>query len=120
MNAPEICSKCQTHQCCKNQPMLRKEFARVQQYLSGPVKITDIGNGVITFPYKQCPFLSDTGCVIPHDEKPLVCKMFPFVFQPARHGNVIQLLDIGHCPMWREWGEKKVEAFTFWRSLNAK
>ena len=120
MEAKDICKGCETHQCCKNQPMFRREFARVQKYLKEPVKIADIGNGMITFPYKQCPFLSESGCIIPFEDRPLNCCYFPFRFMRTTHGNAIQMLDVGYCPCWKQWGDLKAEAFTFWKKMGGR
>ena len=120
MEASEICKGCTTHQCCKNQPMHRRDFARIQKYLPKPVKINDIGNDFITFPYAQCPFLTDAGCIVPFEERPLNCCYFPFRFLKAKHGAFIQMLDVGFCPCWKEWGDHKAEALTFWKSHGGK
>jgi Fe-S-cluster containining protein len=56
-----------------------------------------------------CPALSDTGCIIPYEERPFACKIAPFVLVPMyvgkERGVVIDLLLTPTCPHWREFGE---------------
>ncbi|GEM_PF-6015927 len=57
---------------------------------------------------ENCPGKLPDGCVLRYDDRPLCCKIYPFVAIPAITGSVIGheiLLDIRHCPRWKEFGE---------------
>jgi Fe-S-cluster containining protein len=58
----------------------------------------------------SCPGIGDNGCVMPYDERPLVCRLFPWVSVPFYTStkddamNELVLL-VGRCPQWRVFGE---------------
>ena len=56
-----------------------------------------------------CPAASDTGCVMPYEERPLMCRIFPWVAIPVYHDDYsVQpklFLAAARCPQWKAFGD---------------
>jgi len=51
-----------------------------------------------------CPARSDRGCRLTVEERPLVCRLYPFQFIGLADGGYIIYLDLETCPHWAIWG----------------
>ena len=62
----------------------------------------------------DCPALTETGCAVPYDEHPLLCRIYPYV--PFRVPGIdfegVQELFLAtrRCPAWREFGSLREKA----------
>lgn len=57
-----------------------------------------------------CPASSPTGCAIPYAERPMICKMFPYLPIPVYQDDIKDvhyklLLDVERCPQWKAFGD---------------
>ena len=57
-----------------------------------------------------CPAASETGCIMPHADRPMMCRLFPFVafrvytdLQEAAHLELF--LHSSRCPNWKAFGD---------------
>jgi Fe-S-cluster containining protein len=50
-----------------------------------------------------CPGRTDTGCAVSYKDRPIVCKLYPFLPVPTRTQGIKLLLDIA-CPNWKTFG----------------
>lgn len=70
-----------------------------------------------------CPGKLKDGCILTYDDRPLCCKIYPFVAIPAVTGSVLGheiLLDLRHCPRWKEFGESYEEVKQEFMFLKAR
>jgi hypothetical protein len=108
-NSPGLCKECGGN-CCRHPNMTDGEFNRLvvaigkeQAEAAGPERL-----GTWWMFRENCPGKLPDGCVLSYEDRPLCCKIYPFVAIPAITGSVIGheiLLDIRHCPRWKEFGE---------------
>lgn len=57
-----------------------------------------------------CPAATPTGCKLSHDERPLMCRLWPYLLLPvyeddAKDAHYKLLLDVERCPNWRAYGD---------------
>ena len=57
-----------------------------------------------------CPAASPTGCIIPHDKRPMMCKIFPFIAIPVytdirQEAHLELFLHTARCPNWKAFGD---------------
>ena len=59
---------------------------------------------------EKCPGLTETGCALPHDERPRNCQLYPFVMlqivTKEIKRDILPVLDIHICPHWVEFGKQ--------------
>lgn len=122
METPMMCKEC-GGACCKNYTSFTRDEWEVLHKYADPQRIvfsrptvimTGRDDGFWITQEKGCPALTETGCVIPHDERPLNCRLYPFVRIKA-YGENRQVVDelllaTKTCPFWRELGAKRDEA----------
>jgi hypothetical protein len=108
-NSPELCKECGGN-CCRHPTMTDVEFNRLVGAIGK--ETADAARperfGTWWMFRENCPGKLPDGCALPYDDRPLCCKIYPFVAIPAITGSVIGheiLLDIRHCPRWKEFGE---------------
>jgi Fe-S-cluster containining protein len=102
MMHPELCASCggkccisprmTTAECLKVLDAIGQEKARASQ----PIQI----KGSWKFRTSTCPALTPTGCIMPYENRPEVCRIYPLV--RLQEGL---FLDIQACPHWQEFGE---------------
>lgn len=66
--------------------------------------------GVWAFKSKECPMLGPNGCIVPHEHKPMVCKLFPFMAvqvysdkKDESHWELVLL--VNRCANWKAFGD---------------
>jgi Uncharacterised protein family (UPF0153). len=112
-SSPELCKDCGGN-CCRHPNMTTAEYERLVMAIgrekaeaAGPQKL---GNWWMF--RDTCPGKLDAGCVLPYGDRPLACKIYPFVAIPSINGSIAGhelLLDLRHCPRWKEFGERYEE-----------
>ena len=114
MYRPELCSGCEKP-CCTRPALTTDEYVRVfesvgndrlQQHQPHFMEST----GMWMFKRGGCPALTPDGCVLVYDDRPLVCRLFPWVsvafYTDVEDGARDELvLLVGRCPQWRVFGE---------------
>lgn len=111
MNLPDLCRAC-GGKCCTNPFMGTDEYARLAMAIGNerlmaavPVRIS----GGWMFREGRCPGATDTGCVLPYGERPLICRTYPFipcqVIGKNMQRQTIFLLRVDTCPHWQEFGK---------------
>ncbi|MEI6293064.1 MAG: YkgJ family cysteine cluster protein [Methanomicrobiales archaeon] len=108
-NSPELCKECGGN-CCRHPTMTDIEFERLVDAIGKEEAATAMPErfGTWWMFRENCPGKQKDGCVLAYDDRPLCCKIYPFVAIPAVTGSVIGheiLLDIRYCPRWKEFGE---------------
>jgi hypothetical protein len=112
-NSPELCSECGGN-CCRHPNMTDREYQRLVDVI-GEKKAKAAGPeqmGTWWMFREKCPGKLPDGCALTYEERPLCCKLYPFVAIPAITGSIIGhelLLDIRHCPRWKEFGDQYEE-----------
>ena len=86
---------------------IRKAFGRVER-----VEITDIDEFVVMdMNSDTCPLIeADNGCSI-YENRPLICRVFPFIPQELGEGSRIVLTS--HCPPLEELRKEGIEFLYF-------
>jgi len=109
----EFCKEC--GKCCdiiKEMPLFlsKKEYGDLKN-AGYEFEVFDVDEGYII--NDTCPFVSDKGCTLPKELKPLDCEMFPlaFVFKNGKFEFYLNK----KCPYWdkisKEWIEKTRKEF---------
>ena len=108
MEKPRLCAGCRT-QCCDNHPiMMDSEIRRMMEVVGQPAviaatpKMESPGWNRLS---GKCPALTDSGCVMDHDDRPIACQLYPFQFIAMPGGWWRIMLDVSLCPYWRTFGE---------------
>ena len=110
MELLEFCKKC-GGQCCLHPHLQDHEFKTfVDRFGQEAVNTmhptkTSIGWTVIT----GCIARTETGCAFSYEDRPLVCKIFPFMTNRTELGWKISL-DVDTCPYWMIFGHLRDEA----------
>lgn len=112
-SSPELCKDCGGN-CCRHPNMTTGEYERLvlatgreKAEAAGPQQL---GNWWMF--RDTCPGKLENGCVLPYEDRPLTCKIYPFVAIPSMNGSIAGhelLLDLRHCPRWKEFGERYEE-----------
>lgn len=106
-----LCREC-GGKCCKKPFLTDNEYIRLALVI-GNDKVqagrpTRISNGWM-FRADRCPGVTDTGCVLPYPDRPLACRIYPFVAMPAINTDlkieIIPLLAVQTCPHWDIFGK---------------
>jgi Fe-S-cluster containining protein len=68
-----------------------------------------MGN-VWMFDEEGCPGLTDTGCIMPYEERPLMCRLYPWIAVPIlgtrqKDAYTDLLLYTTTCPQWKAFGD---------------
>jgi hypothetical protein len=108
-NSPDLCKECGGN-CCRHPNMTDAEYRRLVNAIGRKKSEAAIPEqfGTWWMFRENCPGKLPDGCILSYDDRPLCCKIYPFVAIPAITGSVIGhelLLDIRHCPRWKEFGE---------------
>ena len=110
MYKPDLCKNCKEH-CCTRPCLTTDEYLRLYNYVGndkiqshGPVWIND------AWMFERgCPGLTDKGCIMAYEDKPLMCRLFPWIAVPIlndlhkdAHNDLLLTM---RCPQWRAFGE---------------
>jgi Fe-S-cluster containining protein len=116
------CKECGGRCCNQRISFHPKEWQAVHKYGNKEQikakNFTFIGFGDDGYWYSlnlgACPALTATGCAIPYDERPLNCKLYPYVPFPIHVVDAAVepelFLSNKFCPAWREFAEHRDEA----------
>ena len=63
-----------------------------------------------------CPALTDSGCAMDHEDRPIACQLYPFQFIAMPNSTYMIMLDVGLCPYWRTFGEGYEEALSWFKT----
>jgi Fe-S-cluster containining protein len=97
-----LCKNCEVD-CCQHPILSTDEYMRLLLAVGtgAPLAMRE-GNG---WQFKEpCPAKSDKGCIISYDDRPIVCKLYPFMPVPTRTKGTMLLLDL-ECPYWMVFGK---------------
>lgn len=75
-----LCKKC-GGPCCKEYDIFlsKKDINNIKKF-KGKFKIKKEDNSIYMSHYRKCCFLSEKGCILKENQKPLDCRLFPLVF----------------------------------------
>jgi Fe-S-cluster containining protein len=114
MYRPDLCKDCKKP-CCTRPALTTDEYVRLFNCVGNSVLQRHEphfmeSTGMWMFKRGSCPAVGDEGCVLPYDERPQVCRLFPYVTVPfytdVEEGARDELvLLVGRCPQWRAFGE---------------
>ena len=78
--------------------------------LHKPVRVND-GWVWSSTEHTRCPGDTGSGCILAYEERPLACKLFPFVAVPiinkALEAEMHLLLEVEWCPQWEKFGRNR-------------
>jgi len=117
MERPDLCKGCERH-CCTRPSLTTSEYLVMYQYV-GNEKLQSFEptwypeRGAWGFSH-GCPASSETGCLMPYEQRPLLCKIFPWIAIPVYQDDIkdakAQLfLSAGRCPQWKAFGDNYKE-----------
>jgi Fe-S-cluster containining protein len=108
--SPDLCRDCGGN-CCRHPNMTKEEYQRLVDKLGfekvRAAKPKRVGAWLMFM--ENCPGKLPDGCILSYEERPLGCRIYPFVAIPALGGSVLGhelLLDLRHCPHWKEFGDQ--------------
>jgi len=118
MNLPGLCKDCPKRCCSGIGPLMTTdEYIKMTQ-AAGEEKVLAKApkyNGSrwhFTI-LSDCPALSDAGCIMEYKDRPLACRLAPFILVPLYNGDknniTVDLLLTLTCLKWREFGEYYAE-----------
>ncbi len=112
-SSPELCKGCGGN-CCRHPNMTTGEYERLVMAIgreraeaAGPQQL-----GSWWMFRETCPGKREDGCALSYEDRPLTCKIYPFVAIPSINGSIAGhelLLDLRHCPRWKDFGERYEE-----------
>ncbi len=100
--------------CCRHYPHIReKELPKIKEFLGedpyNAAKPYESLPGYWKFSI-PCPlFDEETGCRLPYNDRPMICRLYPFSPLPCKEGYIL-LLDVAGCPSWMDFGQRYKEA----------
>ena len=113
MTENNVCKTCVNH-CCRCPIMATTEVVELAESQNMkpenlPLKKIDdnfyqMDNGIHCFFFAQYK-----GCILPHDKKPIICQLYPFIPHNFKGAEWELLLDVSLCEGWKDWGEKYAE-----------
>lgn len=113
MERPDLCKGCEKH-CCTRPTLTTPEYLRMFEY---------VGNeGMTSFEpsfkpeaggwgFKSgCPASTPQGCIMPYAERPLICRLFPWMYIPVYTDanteiTYILALTAHRCPNWKAFSD---------------
>jgi len=77
----DLCLDC--GECCKFEKFTITdiEYQQIKSFLNRKIHKNKQGMWKFTNGKTSCPALSERGCKIPHEIRPYVCRMFPFIVE---------------------------------------
>ena len=111
MENPDLCKNCKKP-CCTRPSLTTDEYLRLYMCVGndaiqkcGPVWVEDR-----MWMFKVgCPGLTSTGCALSHDERPLMCRLYPWIavpcYGPEQEDAAVRLLLEPTCPNWKAFGD---------------
>jgi len=110
MQRPDLCKKCK-EPCCTRPALTTDEYIALYSAV-GAEKIMAYEPEWVNDSWmfaKGCPGLTSTGCVLSYEDRPLMCRLFPWVIAPilgdthreAHHDLLLTM----RCPQWKAFGE---------------
>lgn len=112
---PDVCKDC-GGKCCGHHPhVMTHEKDRILE-THPEIEFDPVMDGWWKM-RDDCPLFDPvTGCALDMDDRPMICRVFPF--SPIRRTNGwILLLDVSDCPHWTFFGTKYGEAVNLFVSL---
>jgi len=98
----DICPLC--GKCCRQRlEIFNDEYERILPYLPSPRRKINEYFYLLSNGKKDCPALSSTGCIIPYDLRPAICKMYPYTISDAKITDTGLDITFGlskKCPYW--------------------
>lgn len=111
-----ICKQC-AGQCCKHELiyLFDEEYEKIKPFLKHKLKKDKINKvlWILTSGKQSCQCLGINGCIVPYENKPEICKLYPFLPDYTKSlalGNLIIEID-PKCP-YHESFEKSVIGHT--------
>lgn len=119
----EKCKEC-GGKCCTNPFLTTEEYMRLyaevgdQKMMAANPKFIPAMNGwIFQIPAgEKCPGVTETGCILPYEDRPKVCRTYPFLGYKAVNGHAL-LLAVKTCPAWEEFGSRYQEAYAEYEKL---
>jgi Fe-S-cluster containining protein len=106
-----LCAKCKG-KCCKGHHIIlsKSEFEKLRKKKDFPTKKIDSPTGcavmtVDALSDSKCPFLTEGGCELKLEDRPLVCRLYPITFTVEKGEVIFHLSKL--CPYFEEVRELK-------------
>lgn len=112
MQLADLCRDC-GGKCCADPFLTPEEYVRLEKAV-GVRKIRKKKPFPVfhekqcvgwRFKLKECPGLSKTGCVLSYQNRPQVCRLYPYFIIPDMDGKNTLALLLRVCPHWKEFGD---------------
>lgn len=116
MERLDLCKACEKR-CCTRPSLTTDEYVHLCVAVGNDNVLAYspvwINNGWM-FEREGCPALTDKGCCLPHEKKPLNCRLFPWlvvpIYGPLQKDVYNTLLLYTNCPQWKAFGDNYEEA----------
>lgn len=115
MEKRNFCAECKG-KCCKKTYFSFADFHNLVEKIGmkdAMMGMTVLDDGFISG--DPCPALTETGCVLEYNKRPILCRWYPFIPIMTKSREYALLLATKTCPYWREFGElydEQMEEFT--------
>ena len=100
-------------QCCRHPTLTTTEYIQFSETIGSDLCLTGdpkwLGD-LWTFS-NLCPARTETGCMFPYEDRPLACRIYPYVAIPGRDGKIYLLMEPGsRCPGIASFIDREAEA----------
>ncbi len=104
MEEKELCAKC-GGKCCLHPHLQPYEFKKfVEKFgLEAVSKMNPAQTGLGFVSIMNCIAATPTGCAFSYEDRPLICKIYPFELRRTAKGWKLDL-DVATCPHWEVFG----------------
>jgi hypothetical protein len=120
----DYCVGCKEH-CCKQPLMTIPEYQNIckmmgKESLPHSLRQGHGGRRWVRLTQRECPAFQDNHCIIPHDDRPHICQMYPWEVVWTANDAYKLLLNVNTCERWRDWGNHWNEAKTHFEKIRRK
>jgi len=123
-NVENVCAKCKSC-CCKYPMMTKSEVEDMAEILKVPIESIPVIKSEVKHldfldieffemhnvdnpsnPANMCyAFEPGKGCKLPHDKKPVICRLYPWIPYNFENDDWELLLDVSACEYWQTYGK---------------
>lgn len=118
MENVDLCKGCKNH-CCTRPSLTMTEYLAMYRH-AGERKMLEFeptwmaGGNCWMFAKSGCPAATEQGCILKGNDRPLMCRLFPFYPIPCtgpkeEDKTVVMMLNL-RCPNWKLFGPRMHEA----------
>jgi Fe-S-cluster containining protein len=116
-NVENVCATCKRC-CCRHPLMIKEEVEIMAKELGEPIEnIPVIKSDVKHLDFLDLEFFEmnnpefcyafepGKGCKLPHDKKPVICRLYPWIPYNFENDDWELLLDVDACENWEVYGK---------------